>query len=385
VARGSFGLWILAAVLAAASPSACTIGQPRSQLFDKVGNSDLTLGQLQAILRDCARRFPAVLEQAADDLSGAATTAEQRQQLLEFKANGAPTLQSVLLGRDPVVALLDGWALLYQLRDALRAAAATSADRRRLADALATVDGLAGELAALWSRLTGGDAGPARARVEGWARAHPLRGSLLARDSTAPLLAGLIDRSGLTMRAAAGSALEDLRDMITRVDLLALNLPRQARWQAEAALGDLALSPEVARARGAFEHGLELIEPFSELAGDTSALIRRERIAILASVDRERRALERFLREERRLFFAELGVERDATLRQTDELAAGLIDRTFDRVEHVLARAALWTLACLMALAGVLALVWLILSRRGPRRRPAPAPGSAPALREREA
>jgi hypothetical protein len=379
-ARRWFVAVAAATLLAGLSPG-CATTQPKSALYEKVGHGDLTLGALRIIMRDCARRFPAVLEQAATALGEGATTAQQRRGIIEFKANGVPLVQSVLLQPDPVEALLDGWALLYQLRDFLAHGAVNPA---RLTDTVRTVEGLADELARLWAQLTGRpDVSPTRARVEAWAAAHPLRGSLLARDSTAPLLASLRGEGGVSMLNAAGTALENLQDAIARVDLYALSLPRQARWHAEATIEDLAASPGVERVALALDRAIALAEPLSELAGETSAIIARERAAVMADIDRERAALEGFLRDERRAAVAALASERDAALRQADGMAHALVDRVFERLQEVLLRVAAVTLVLLLAaaLAG-----WFLLSRA--RRRPVPEPAAGPrprALTEREA
>src|SRR5262245_57877739 len=97
----------------------CASTQPKSKLYENVGHGQLSLGALRIIIRDGARGVPARLEPAATALGEGPTTAEQRKGLTEFKANGVPMVQSVLLQRDPVAALIDGWALLYQLRDFL--------------------------------------------------------------------------------------------------------------------------------------------------------------------------------------------------------------------------------------------------------------------------
>jgi hypothetical protein len=371
-----------AAMLLHASLAGCASTQPRSELYDKVGHGDMTLGALRIIMRDCARRFPAVLEQAATALREGPTTPEQRRALIEFKANGVPLVQSVLLQPDPVAALLDGWALLYQLRDYLVRGAV---DRARLAETVRTVEGLADQLARLWAEVTGRpDVAPTRGRVEAWARAHPLQGSLLARDSTAPLLANVLGRSEVSVMGAAGTALETMQDAIARLDLLALSLPRQARWQAEAAVQDLTTSPEVGRAAAALDRALDLVEPLSELAGETDAIISRERAAVLAHMDRERVALEGFFRDERRAMVADLASERDATLRQADGMAHGIVDQVFSRLQQVLVQAAVAALGLIIVAA---LLGWLLLSRG--RRRGVLAPSAGPRtgarLTEREA
>jgi hypothetical protein len=364
-----------------ASLFGCASTQPKSGLYEKVGHGQLTLGALRIIMRDCARRFPAVLEQAATTLGEGPQTAAQYQGLIEFKANGVPLVQSVLLQQDPVAALLDGWALLYQLRDFLVHGAI---NRTGLPEAVRTVEGLADELAGLWATTTGRqDVAPARARIEAWARAHPLQGSLLARDSTAPLLANLLGRGQLSMMGAAGSALENVEDGMARLDLYAMNLPRQARWQAEAAVQDLARSPEVERVVASLNHALELAEPLSELAGDADAIVGRERAALLGGIGRERAAFESFILDEHRAVVADIASERAAALRQADGIAYGLVDHAFDRLQQVLLRVAI-VLVLLLAAAFI---SWVLLSRGRRRVIPAPSegPGHGARLTEREA
>src|SRR5262245_15445151 len=100
-------------MLLQASLVGCATTQPTSELYELVGHGQISLGALRVIMRDCARRFPAVLEAAATTLAEGATTPEQRRRLIDFKANGVPLVQSVLLEQDPVAALIDGWGLLY--------------------------------------------------------------------------------------------------------------------------------------------------------------------------------------------------------------------------------------------------------------------------------
>jgi hypothetical protein len=346
-----------------------------------VGHGQLTLGALRIIIRDCARRFPAVLEQAATALAEGPTTPEQRRGLIEFKANGVPMVQSVLLQQDPVAALLDGWALLYQLRDFLERGAVDPSGR---AETVRTVEGLADELARLWAELTGRpDVSPTRARIDAWARAHPLRGSLLARDSTVPLLANLLGRGELSVLDAAGSAVESVQEALARLDLYAINLPRQARWHGEAAFEDLVRSPQVEHAVDSLDRALDLAEPLSQLASETGAIVSRERAAVLEGIDLQRVAFEGFVSDERRALVTAVASERHAALREADDLAHQLVDQVFDRLQRLVLLVAVATLAVVVAAA---LLGWLLLS---PRRRratlaPSPAPRSRP-LTEREA
>jgi len=378
-------------VQASLSAGCVSTQPPRSELYDRVGHGKLTLPALRIIMRDCARRFPAVLEAAATNIGEGPTTPAQRKGLIEFKANGVPLVQSVLLQQDPVAGLLDGWALLYQLRDFL---ALGAVDHARRAQAVRTVESLADELARLWVEITGRpDVAPTRARVEAWAREHPLKGSLLARDSTAPLVANLLGSSELSVMGAAGSALQSMEEGMARLDLYTITLPRQARWQAEAAVQDFMASSQpqveqaVASLNQALDRALDLAEPLSELAGDTDTILARERAVILAHMDGERLALQGFVRDfvrdERGALMAEVASERDATLRQADGIARGIVDQSFARLERVLVRAAVAALG-LMIVAAFLGWLLLLRGRRRLILEPTTGPRGA-RLTEREA
>lgn len=312
------GRWIFVVVVAmlvhASLLSGCATSQRRSPLYEAVGRGRLSLPTLRALVRDCARRFPAVLEATAIRLGEGPTTEQQRKGLTEFKANGVPMVQSVLLQHDPVAALIDGWVLLYQLRDFLVSGAI---DPTGLPETVRTVEGLAEELARLWAALTGRpDVGATRAEIEAWARAHPLRGSLLARESAAPLLSSLVGQDRPSLLDAAGSAVQSLDEAIGRLDLYAISLPRQVRWQAEAAVLDLA-------------------GPLGALVGDANAVVSSERAALLAGLGGQRAAFERFARGERQALLTAVTAEREAALHQADSLARGLVDRVFERFERL--------------------------------------------------
>jgi hypothetical protein len=363
---------VAALVVLGGSTSGCAGAQPKSELYQMVGHGRLTQGALRVIMRDYARRFPAVLEGTAVSLAQGPTTEKQRRALGEFKASGVPMVQSVLLQADPVAALIDGWVLLYQLRDHLLLSAA---DMNLRLQAVGTIDGLADEMGGTWAKLTGRpDFARTREEIQSWARQHPLRGSLLARDSVTPLLAGLLGREDMTVLQAAGTAVATLDDAMARLDLYAVSLPREARWQAEAAVADMTASPEAERAVMALNHALELIEPIGRLAGQTSAIVARERAAVLADLHDERVGLQGFLSDERRSMLADLSMERQATLRQADELARGLVDRVFERLQRLLLLAALATLAVVLA-AGLVLRGWLSRGHGLPLSSPPAGPG----------
>ncbi|MFP2912335.1 chemotaxis protein, partial [Pyxidicoccus sp. 3LFB2] len=230
---------VLATVLMALL-AGCATTAPRTALQERVGRSDLDVGALRIRVRDLARRLPAMLEVLAEDIAANTDSEPVRRGMLEFKANSVPTLQSALLLPDPVAALVDAWALVAQLQDALphSAVGASPEVLTRAQDGLRQVEA---ELEAQWKELAGqDDLSETRARVHQWAAEHPLQGRAYARHSTVPLMASLTNSARIRPLGAAASLLEDTRDLTARVDLYAGSLPRQARWQAQLAAVEMA-------------------------------------------------------------------------------------------------------------------------------------------------
>ncbi|MBZ4422876.1 chemotaxis protein [Myxococcus sp. RHST-1-4] len=373
---------MLAAALMTAL-SGCATTAPRTELQERVGQSGMSAGVLRVRVRDLARRLPGMLEMGADDIAEHSDSAMLRLRMLEFKANAVPTLQAVLFQPDPVAALVDAWALLAQLQDAIRkhtvGAPPEQVDRalRVLTQAEAEVESLAKE-------VTGQeDLSQARARVHHWAAEHPLTGPIHARESTAPLLAELTDLSRLRPLGAAAVLLEDTRDLVARVDLYASSLPRQARWQAELAAAEMASAvvdaPALREAMGELNRTVDILDRFGGLADNTPTLVARERTAVLDALHQERLAVQDFITGERQAVLVGVGqeraavlnglhAERIATLQQLDGLAVAWTDHAFDRATRLVDRVFLWLLG-LIGLALVGALVIAAMLARAWRRR----------------
>ncbi|MBL0694782.1 chemotaxis protein [Comamonas sp. JC664] len=347
--------------------SACASAPPRSPLLERVGRSDLNVAALRVQVRDLARRLPGMLEAAADGVSASSGSREVHRAMLEFKSSGVPILQATLLQPDPVAGLVDAWALLAQLQDALprRAARAPPAQVQR---ARRELEAMEAEVMALWRDLSGReDISRERALVHAWAAAHPLTGPLTARESTASLLATVSTRSGVSPLGAAAVLLEDARDLTTRLDLYAASLPRQARWQAELAANDAADLPALGAALAELKRAVDLLGHFDAMAAGAQALVSRERAAVLSGLAQERMALQAFISAERQAFMGDvdreraavmeaLRAERVAALRQLDGVARGWVDHAFERAMQLLVRVCLALFALLLGV-GVLLVV----------------------------
>ncbi|MCY1045115.1 chemotaxis protein [Corallococcus sp. bb12-1] len=350
-------------VLLVALVGGCASVEPqRSQLTTRVGRSDLPVAVLRARVRDLARRFSGLLEALADDLAVRSRSPKVAGAMLRFKANSVPAMQSALFQPDPVAALIDAWALLVQIQDALPQYAEDTPPEL-LSAARESLEDMEAQLEDEWREITGSeDVTRARDIVHGWAAEHPLTGPLVTRQSTAPLLASVTEASGGGLRSTAAGLIEDTRDLTSRVDLYATSLPRQARWQAELVVDDAMRSPLLQSTLSEMGRTVDLLERVGSVAANTPALIAHERKAVLDSLHAERLGLQGFVTEERQAVLAEvdrerkavvdaLHAERVATLQQMDGLARGWVDHAFDRLGPLVDRVFLW-LVLLVALVG---------------------------------
>ncbi|MCY0996715.1 chemotaxis protein [Myxococcus sp. MISCRS1] len=345
--------------------SGCSVAAPRSELVRRVGRSDLSVEALRVRVRDMARRFSGLLEASADEIAAESGSEEVRAAMTRFKINAVPAMQAALLQPDPVAALVDAWALLAQLELALPPrATGAGASPELVARAERMLRQQEAEVEALWKDVCGRqDVEGARARVHEWAAKHPLVGPLVTRVSTVSLLAEVTSMSGMGALGTAGVLVEDVRDLTARVDLYAASLPRQARWQAESMAQDALKAVPTREVLADLGRAVDTLEQFGALAAGTSALVARERSAMLSALTSEREALQRFVEQERRALMVEVAGERQAvlsalhterveTLQQGERIGLGMVDLTFQRATLLVDRVFLWLLG--MTLVGVL-------------------------------
>ncbi len=347
---------VSALLLAVLLPACASLNPPRSELAQRVGRSDLDVSALRVRVRDLARRFSGLLEAAADEIASHSNSPEIARSMLVFKANAVPTMQGALFQPDPIAALVDAWALLAQIQDALPKTAA-GASPELLTKAQRSLGDMESQVEDIWKELSGQeDVSSARERVHAWAAEHPLTGPLVARESTAPLLASVAGTSGGGLLRRTAGLLEDTRDITARVDLYAASLPRQARWQAELVAADAMNAPALQSALAELARTVDILDRVAGVAVNAPALVARERAAVLEGLGQERRSLQDFISGERQAVLLGVGreraavlealhAERVATLQQVNGLALGWVDHAFDRAGHLVDRVFLWLLA----------------------------------------
>jgi hypothetical protein len=153
-----------------------------------------------------------------------------------------------------------------------------------------------------------------RQRVGAWAEAHPIQAGLTGRQSADPDMIRKVGESDLGSIASLKAIGESLGDLNARLDSYNVYLPKQARWQAELLLRDIARDPQVDAVMS------NVVVLSSALAKTSSSMERmpetmgQAREAIRADVDGERLAAQAFLRDERLQTLDAVRQERIATI-----------------------------------------------------------------------
>jgi len=319
------------------------------------------------------------IERTADTIAAQTRDPQVRRNAIQWKAVSTAELQTASLARDPVVSL--GRVILFTLQS--QAFFTTGEGRTMFGTqqplAIQALDDILEGLLQYADAITPAGRSGWLSALQPWADTHPIkspyvgRGSVLM-DSLAGTLPG--DRSAL---AAVGSMELTTRILDARVDQIQQTMLKEARWQAELLMADMAKQPVVDSLMGHLERVTSSVERLTGVAESTPDLVERERlaallavtqerIAILAGITGEREAVLAALANERATVIEALHEERVATLKDAEAAGERLIDHTLDYqlnqiINRVLLKVFLGVVALLLLGLGV-GLILLTVARR---------------------
>ena len=259
--------------------------------------------------------YSAEIEVAADRIISESPSPVAQRQALVWKAEAIPVLQSSLLNTDPVAAVLDTWAFLFQMtaymeRPAVKQKLGESYPI--VAEALRNMDAEMEQLVRLGAPTA--NVADLRQRVEAWAEAHQIQTSLAGRQSVDPDVIRKVGQSDLGMTTSIKTLAEGMGDFTARLDAYNVYLPKQARWQAELLLTDFTHDPKISDALSNFEVLSDSAAKASGNIDKMPALVDQTRMAFKADVDSQRLSAQAFVREERLSTLYALQQERIATI-----------------------------------------------------------------------
>jgi hypothetical protein len=360
--------------------------------------------------------YSAEIEAAADRIILESHSPKARRQALVWKAEAIPVLQTTLLNTDPVAAVIDTWAFLFQAKAYMERPAVKQGFGEFYFVVSETLKNMDAEMERLIQvAAPSANVTDLRQRVGAWAEAHPIQAGLTGRQSADPDMIRKVGEIDLGSMSSLKSLGESLGDLTARLDSYNVYLPKQARWQAELLLRDIARDPQVdavmsnvvvlSNALAKTSSGMERMPETmgqareairADVDGErlaaqaflqdellqTLEAVRQERIATIAAMHNERLATTADLRGERQAVLDavyneeaavmnEVNTQREKTLKDLDSRGRGLID-------HFFLRALELVLLTLVLLSLVL---WILLRWSRPRHAtPAPKEFAIPAL-----
>ncbi len=259
--------------------------------------------------------YSAEIETAADKIISESPSRAARRQALEWKAEAIPVMQTSLLNTDPIAAVLDTWAFIFQMSAYM--------ERPALKQALGEFQSVVGEtvknMDAEMERTVRlgsptADVADLRRRVSTWADAHPTQTSLASRQSLDPDLISKAEQSDLGAMASIKALGESIGDLTARLDSYNAYVPKQARWQAELLLGDVTRDPQVSTALSNFVVLSNSAAKASSNMDRMPELLGQAREAVRADVEGQRLSAQAFLNEQRLQTLDALQQERITTI-----------------------------------------------------------------------
>lgn len=346
---------------------------PRTPGMTRLGVRQTT-AEMRILLNEYLRWFTAEIAAAADAVIAAEEDPAVQEAAVRFKANAVPAMQAALFQRDPLAALVDGWALTASMVHYFEEDKGRELFGGSQSQVVETLHGLEREIEAIVENVVGKEeTDVARAQVDGFVRVNPLRDLSFGRRS-AGLQASAVTAAawgtGGGMRSVAQLD-ETARDMSDRLTLYGEQLPQIARWQGELMLLEArreflaepfakldALESEI----GAIEKDIDTITGFFTSTPDLVAAeralmvetLQEERAILLSSIDVQRRetlaaltaereAILAAAEELRRASFTDLGTEAERSLDRMDGLSTAVVQElariTHEAIDHLFWRA----------------------------------------------
>ena len=145
----------------------------------------VTMQQLRVRMRTLVEPLSAVIVESADRIMETAPDRNIRREALLFKIQAVPAMREALFRPHPFNAILDSWALSWQLTDYFETGRGSIALGDAAPVAAASCRYLGAQIESVSASMThSGDVSDIRAVTRKWAAEHPIDHSIAGREST---------------------------------------------------------------------------------------------------------------------------------------------------------------------------------------------------------
>lgn len=335
----------------------------RAPITSSIKTLKVSPRELRIRVRALIRPTLGIIEERADRIITDTSDRVVRRGVLVLKIEMSSTMLAAMLRSDPMLAIADAWGYVLQVEDLLnrpdiRAKYGISSPRE-LIEAFEIIKGQFRDLVS--SVHSGAFAKNLEADVRTWADENPIPGAIYRRPSMDSVVAEKLASAGNGgIFSALGSLEETTADVMTRMDLYTMYVPRLARWEVDLAVDDVTRGEDahaLGTDFGTLSRAADRIATFTETASDLTA---RERTAVLNAIRNERLAVLDAIRK-----------ERIAILQEVEGMRKQLISDAGKRLEsvadHIFLRLVQLIVVCSALAAVGLALRGYFLRRNAPK------------------
>lgn len=287
----------------------------KTALIKSAKGVESSAGELSLRNQSLLSLYSAEIENTADKVILESPSAATRRQALVWKAEAIPAMQTALLRSDPLAAALDAWVFILQMKAYMNQPMVKETWGNFQPLIMETLNRMETEMKQrLQAAAPSANMGSVEQQLSSWAEAHPIQSGLASRQSIDAQLLRRTEQSELGARASIKAIGESIGDLTARLDAYNAYLPKQARWQAELLLSDLARNPQVS---ATISNIADLSNTLAQTSGSVEQLpeyVDNLHKAVLTEVEGQRLAAQSFLREERIESFDSLNQQRIATI-----------------------------------------------------------------------
>ncbi|MCZ6572815.1 MAG: hypothetical protein O7C98_06560 [Planctomycetota bacterium] len=300
-------------------------GSGSGGLIKEVKDPKISQRELRMRMIEYVRHWTAVVEIAADEIGFKSDDTTLRRNAIRWKMDAVGACQTAALRDDPVAALMDTFALAAQHTQYFETGVGSNLFGPYQGIAVAAAKELEAEIEQVAFEFTDGERG--KRLVYEWVDQNPIRGSLLNRPTTGPVLA----RHASSVRRSPFATLQRVEERIAngleRLDLYIEAAPHQARWQAEYVIEQQLLTREEKNATLRQVASMSAsLEQLSKLQTDLPELVAAEREKLTELVQSERQEIGRLVDEQRVATLDALKVERETIFEEVDSQRLATLD-----------------------------------------------------------
>jgi MYXO-CTERM domain-containing protein len=344
----------------------CSSVPSRPALMANMTKDDVTVTQLRAIDYEYADRFGQLVAACVNDIVAQSDDTQARDRAYQWRMWAMPQARAAAFGQDPFMGLVELWVLARQQRTYFAEVSNTNYFGAQYECVSETTRYLEEEVERIASTVVSEDhLETMTANVRTWVDKHPIEGQLYIRPTARADLAGLVPDPKQGGLKAVASLEETFRDLNDRITILTVQMPTEARWQAEYLTNSLFEE----RVQGPTESMLDAMDTMISfldefepiLAEQTNALlagVTAERIAIFDAVEAERAEISAAIEEGRGSIMDNLDAQMLSATSKLDQVGRSLIDHFFIRLIEVLAVVGVASFLTVL-------LVLVVLRRRG--------------------